>query len=86
MSKSLGKTEFGGKQVNGNTFTASNSVSASGTTIDDSLNTAFNTSIKLSDFMIDNINPKVVKITDYKMVLEIENDNHFILTVIFIFI
>jgi hypothetical protein len=74
MSKSLGKTEFGGKQVNGNTFTASNSVSASGTTIDDSLNTAFNTSIKLSDFMIDNINPKVVKITDYKMVLEIEND------------
>lgn len=74
MSKSLGKTEFRGKQINGNTFTASNSISASGTTIDDSLNTTFNTSIKLTDLMINNINPKVVEITDYKIILEIEND------------
>lgn len=73
-NRSLGRTKFCGEQNDGNTFTASNTVSASGTTIDDSLNAAFNSSIKLTDLMIDNINPKVVKITDYKIILEMEND------------
>ena len=65
-----GKTEISG--INGNeTFTASNTESASGSTIQLSLDSLYNTSQKITNDLIHQINPNTPpKITDYKLNVE----------------
>lgn len=77
-----GKTEISG--INGNeTFTATTTESASGSTIQLSLDSLYNTSQKITNDLIHQINPDTLpKITDYKLnveeivILNEFNDSH----------
>jgi hypothetical protein len=72
--KSFGKTEIRGIN-DGKNFNASNSVSASGNTINESLDAVFYTSKKQTVEMLNYINSEnVPEIIDYKLILTNEND------------